>query len=445
LRKQVADWAVQKTSLTHIFGGIMYFTKGFLFVVIMAVCVSGQELSQFEQKKNISVQIYEGHIDSALAALDTLIAADSTDASLFFLKGTAFLQLGDNNSALSAYRHTVDLDSTHVNALAAAARLYDQAGYSDHAVYLFERAVKLDSMRFDIANQLGQLYYKSKQYKNSYERYKLLAAKNSENASYLIMLGKCEAKLNNPVGALGFLKKAHTLDSTNVSCLYNISRLYYRIKEPDSALVFVDRGLRLNGKHVLLHLLKGNIMYDKKEWETAVTEFQAYEALSVEDNTVVMKKMGFAYFRLENYIGALGQFGRAIRIEPNDPVSHFYVGLCLKQIDRLGPAAMMIKKAAKLSIPESLPTYYAELGDCYHKIEKYGDAIAAYRRALLYDPGENNHIYALANVYYDYYEDRTVALRCYEKVVEKNSNFEIVAFAKAKVKELKEEGHLRQQ
>jgi tetratricopeptide (TPR) repeat protein len=413
----------------------------FFIILLIATSLSAQNQARANFIKDISSQIYEGQTDTALAALDSLIESDPTDASLFYLKGRAYSQIGDNTKALIAYHHTVALDSTHVNALVAAAKLHDQAGYYDRSVIYFNKALEMDSTRYDVANQLGQLYFNHLNYKKSLDVFTSLSEKNPQNASYMMMTGKCQDKLHNPMGALPWFKRAHHVDSTNVSCLYHLGMLYYKVDEPDSSLMFIDKGLQHNPKHPYLHLLRGNIRYDKKEYEGAIVEYKEYEANTAEVNPVVMKKQGFAYFRMKNYEKAMQEFSRALFENKEDAVSYFYVGLCLKQLGVTDIAIKLIENAIELSIPETLHSYYAELADCYHQLENYEQAIFAFRRALFYKSDEENYIYGLANVYYDYYADRHVPLRYYEMVVENNDNPEIVQFARARVKELKEEIH----
>ncbi len=84
---------------------------------------------------------------------------------------------------------------------------------------------------------------------------------------------------------------------------------------------------------------------------------------------------------------AMDHFRHALAIRPeeeNPGRIHFYIGACLKEMERFDEAVKELKKAVKAD-QDDLANFNL-LGFCYFKIKRHEDAVACFRRAVEIDP-----------------------------------------------------------
>jgi Ca-activated chloride channel homolog len=85
---------------------------------------------------------------------------------------------------------------------------------------------------------------------------------------------------------------------------------------------------------------------------------------------------------------ALAEYDKAQKALPADPGVHFDRGAALSALGRHDEAAQEFLRATEAKTPLLKGSAFYNLGNSYFKTEKYADAVAAYRRALLLDPGD---------------------------------------------------------
>jgi Ca-activated chloride channel homolog len=85
---------------------------------------------------------------------------------------------------------------------------------------------------------------------------------------------------------------------------------------------------------------------------------------------------------------ALGHYDQAVRSLAVDPGVHFDRGAALFALSRFKESVEEFLRATEGKTPALKEAAFYNLGNGLFKLEKYGDAVAAYRRALALDPGD---------------------------------------------------------
>jgi Ca-activated chloride channel family protein len=85
---------------------------------------------------------------------------------------------------------------------------------------------------------------------------------------------------------------------------------------------------------------------------------------------------------------ALGQYDKAVKGLPGEPGVHFDRGAALFALSRFDEAAQEFLGATTAKTPALKESAFYNMGNALFKMDKYGDAIAAYRRALVLDPSD---------------------------------------------------------
>jgi tetratricopeptide (TPR) repeat protein len=83
---------------------------------------------------------------------------------------------------------------------------------------------------------------------------------------------------------------------------------------------------------------------------------------------------------------ALGHYDEAVKKLPADPGVHFDRGAALFALSRYDEAVPEFLRATEAKTSALKAAAFYNLGNAFFKTEKYGDAIAAYRRSLVFDP-----------------------------------------------------------
>jgi Ca-activated chloride channel family protein len=85
---------------------------------------------------------------------------------------------------------------------------------------------------------------------------------------------------------------------------------------------------------------------------------------------------------------ALGQYDKAVKALAGEPGVHFDRGAALFALGRFDESVQEFLRATEAKTPALRAPAFYNLGNGLFKLEKYGDAVAAYRRALAIDPGD---------------------------------------------------------
>jgi tetratricopeptide (TPR) repeat protein len=85
---------------------------------------------------------------------------------------------------------------------------------------------------------------------------------------------------------------------------------------------------------------------------------------------------------------ALTHYDQAVKTLAAEPGAHFDRGEALFALSRFEEAANEFLRATEARTPSLKEAAFYNLGNGYFKLEKYGEAVAAYRRALAIDPGD---------------------------------------------------------
>jgi adenylate cyclase len=89
---------------------------------------------------------------------------------------------------------------------------------------------------------------------------------------------------------------------------------------------------------------------------------------------------------------------KAIAKDPNGADAHAWLGNCLKFAERPQEAIPIYRKAMRLN-PFAPVWYYMNLGESYHMLGRYEDAIAQYRKSLALSPNSTPTYRSLCVVY----------------------------------------------
>jgi Flp pilus assembly protein TadD/GGDEF domain-containing protein len=195
--------------------------------------------------------------------------------------------------------------------------------------------------------------------------------------------------------------------------------------------------------------ISGDRLFDSGDIAAAAREFRA--ALSLDpENVNVRNSLGVCYGRLERFDEAMAVFREALVLDPKEPMTFYNAGLVslmrkdrqralryFLQADAVGEdffeAALQI---GRLHLEEGDPekgrpfleraadirpapgVVHRHLGDCYTRLERYKEALRAYKKALKHNPSDAAALSAVGYLFDVLGEDLDIAVLICQNSVE---------------------------
>ncbi|MBD3180548.1 MAG: tetratricopeptide repeat protein, partial [Candidatus Latescibacteria bacterium] len=116
-----------------------------------------------------------------------------------------------------------------------------------------------------------------------------------------------------------------------------------------------------------------------------------YRIAAEKDSTrsEVFYRLGELNLRKEEYFDAVSNFGKALRLQKDNPEYRFALANAYIEAEWFADAAEQLRILTERF--ESNPLYWTKLGYALNHSGEYGDAVRAYRRALLFDPESSEY------------------------------------------------------
>lgn len=307
------------------------------------------------------------------------------------------------------------------------------------AITIYEDIVAKDTDNLLIQYQLGKLYLVTKKANEALEKFYFLIKKDSLNANYSYQLAKGYAlKRKNNLKINSYLD-CYRKDSTHFNAIFRLAMDFTRLKDSDSASIFIERGLRLNPDHISLNRLKINQFYRKKQYKKALPLLLKIDSLQPNvDYTHSL--LGKVYYNLEDYENARKHFVKARNIDMNNFKNYTYLGHIAAKQDRYPLAITNYRMATYIGKKRRDEEYYS-MGLLYYKEKKPKKALAMYKKAYAENSRNLEVLFQLAKLSDDYYKDNKIAYKYYKEYVNKFYHKDSVKlnFAENRVKEIKKE------
>lgn len=329
---------------------------------------------------------------------------DVQDAKVLAQLGYVNLMAGKLPAAENNYLKLFKLNPKSLPALFSLATIQVKRGNEAKAKSYYKEIIALDSTNFNA--------------------YKELANLSKEDTS--------GEKLN-------YLIKANQLNPTEANVVFDLCQIYFKMNQHGKANDLLEPALKADSANIQLLKMKMPIDMTAKKYTAAIETGQ--QLLSYGDSSAfVMNNLAKSYFLILKYKDALTYFLK-VNETASDNESLFYnIAMCYRSLRDYKNANLYVSKAIEVGISPKTASYYGVLGDTFENLDKYQEAITAYKRGLLF---ENNGslYYNIALVYETKLNDKKNAIVNYNLYLNNfklmNKNPKLAAFIKNKVEELK--------
>ncbi len=408
-----------------------------LLLLALLVAPTAFAQTQADPLATARALIADGEAQSAI----DLLASDTTQDAAY-LRGLAFADQARFPDASQAFAQA-DTSSRRVQM--AWAKSLEAGGKTDDARALLARAYAQDTTHTSTALAYARHLSGTRRWNDAEPVYTALVQADSTNAYLRARLAFVHFQQDRTDDAIVGYEIALQLDPFDRSSLLALTRIYIDTDAPISAKRVWDR---LIGRHFDdsdVWRRGGDIEMKLEDYPRAVQHIQTAVALG---DTVgpTLRMLGAAHYLNRDYPNADTVLTRAVRIQSDDWLTTYYLGLTRLALEEYETARGWLTRTTELLDQATLAEVHGYLGQIDQAQERYPSGIAHYNLARDLDPQRAAFRYRLATLYDAYYADRARVRQAYESFLTAADSSALpdeYVHAQERLRQMREESHMR--
>ncbi len=323
----------------------------------------------------VHLELKQGHLVEAQAAIEQLAQGFSQDPQLDYLKGILAILNNDYEGAKQSLQKSAGESP--------APDMLEKTNHLLEAFREFEFAQAAEPLY--LGELLSRAFNQNKDYEWAVFKLKEVLRTRSDLRDAWILLGFAYLNLGEPYFALTSFEKAYQLDSEWPATQYFLGTTYQELGDTEKAILYLNYALgnqfepQLAVKQKLADLYLG-----AKNYPEAARLYKEILEMNPTDIQGFVRPIWLQLDILNQPEEALKLAQLAWNAFPNDPMAHNLLGWAQTGTGDYAEAEKNLKKALELN--PNLAAAYLNLGRLYEKQEKPADAQAAYQKAYELDP-----------------------------------------------------------
>ncbi len=428
----------------------------FLFTALLSLLLATLLFSSplRAQSQAVYEAMMTGRYEKALQETARLLATDSSNVSLWLIRGQAHLALLQYDRAEKAFRQALRQAPDTLPLLLALGHTTYLQGHDAEAIRWYEKALQQAPSNTAALLGLARACYRHKQYRKAIRRYRILVKKDPWNYAYNKELGQAYLAVDSLKKAQWYFHDAVNINNGDLPLATQLARLYIKTKDYKLAADIALLGLRSDTTWTPLLETLGFARYRSKDYKKAAAAFE--RCLSLGDSSLfVLKHLGYIYLSFERFEDAKEMLSKAWQINNTLPEVAYYLGLTYENMERYDTAARWLEKALVLYHPPAqlMAAIYRELANNYYLSGKWVKAFDSYREALALDPKNEDVLFRMAEICDYHTNEKQKAIYYYQRVTdmskinpatwntEKTTTIPLAVTAYNRIRTLREEMH----
>jgi len=390
-----------------------------LILTVLSILLLQSSLSYAQSDSTATIDtakvlLVEGKYNKSIDVLKIILSKDSANAEAYFYLSLCFQNLSNYQKAAEALTKALVYEPGNINMMVSLGNDLFASGRFSDAENILLHALKLDSANSMTLISLGKVLMRKHNWEKALKIYNKLIKNDPNNSFFYEQAAKCNSILKNIDNAIIDYQIAHRLNPQNENTIIQLSNLYYSKKQFISAKRIVDDGLAVYPYSTEIWTMKGKIFLSLKKYSDAVVSYS--NSIKYGDSSLTnFRDIGICYYCTGKYDSAIGFLKTAIKINPKDPASFYYLGTSDKGLNNNDTAVTYLSKAADLLKNDFLTEIYTQLASSYYSLKNYKKALNYYKDALRENPKKTEINFYIAAVYERLYRDKTVAMNYYKK------------------------------
>jgi tetratricopeptide (TPR) repeat protein len=234
-------------------------------------------------------------------------------------------------------------------------------------------------------------------------------------------------RAKDPVERMGCYQAALAVRPQSSTAHYSLGNVLYDKKDLEGAISHFRKAIQIDPNYAFAHTNLGNALSAKKDLEGAISHFR--KAIQIDPNFAFAhyahNNLGNALKDKKDLEGAVSHFRKAIQIDPNYAVAHNNLGVVLRDKKDLKGAISHFRKA--IQIDPNFAAAHNNLGVALDAKKDLEGAISHFRKAIQIDPNLAEPYYNLGSALYDK-KDLEGAISHTRKAIQINPNYALAHY-----------------
>ncbi|MFH0755735.1 MAG: tetratricopeptide repeat protein [Bacteroidota bacterium] len=261
--------------------------------------------------KFVHIYIEQGKPKKALALLDEIPSWEKNNPELYFLRGTAFCQLGRLKEAEAKFDRALEISADETfEALLNISIAFENVRHYELSIKYLIQAYKQQPDNLSVLYDLGYFYDRLHRFDESIKYYHL----------YL------------------------DLDSFSDNVWYNLGIVYHKLEQFENAVKAYDFSIAINPDYASAYFNKASVWVSAGKFEKAIEAYEDYLEIEPE-STQAYCYIGDCYEQIDRLEDALAAFQKVIEMDNTDPEGWFGAGMIYSRKNMHQEAIAYILKA----------------------------------------------------------------------------------------------------
>ncbi|MEW6470343.1 MAG: tetratricopeptide repeat protein [Bacteroidota bacterium] len=214
-----------------------------------------------------------------------------------------------------------------------------------------------------------------------------------DNVEYILTLSDFYFAANRTRNTRDLLLRAISKDQKNSEALLKLGELYYLVKNYDSAIVYLNKCIKVNEDNPSAYFQKGMTLKERGvpgDTAQAVNNFQRAVELNPQHYDALLQ-LGEIYASIKDPL-AIEYYNSALKIRPNSTEVYYHVGMFYQNTGQLDQAIEVYNEILKREPNHAFAIYNLGYIEMVFK-ENYKAARPYFDRAYQADPEYANAVY----------------------------------------------------
>lgn len=371
---------------------------------------------------------------------NNLGAQENAQLDSLMLMGKNLEESQDFVGALAIYQQCTTTDTTSMEAKFRLGKIAYKLGDFKAAKMSLEGAM-LDSNDMNRAYRiLAPLYDQEQNVPKAIKYYSALSQMNPQNAFYQRCLGRLYNESSLYQEAFNHYAEAHSINNRDMLAAAGLAQILIKNRQYVMADSIMEHCLAYDSLNVAINLQYASSKYRQKAYHTTCSILNRMQH-RIDFNQYYGKMYGFSLLQIDSIEKSIFFLERSLTRPGNPEKAHYYLGLAYEKSENPEFAEYHFKKAIEAGISTDINLYYKELAQMADEENDMKAEINYLKKSLEFND-DHLVLYKLARVSDEYYKDKRIALRYYEKYIKhpKATDY-YLEYIESRVKRLKEELH----
>lgn len=393
--------------------------------------------------------INTGYSQKLQFSLDTIVI-DSTNYTRYLNLSKKLLNRYQLTQACVIAEKLYAYDTLNTDGILQCADVYSDLNNAEKTIFYYTKAIEADSTNIYPYLKAGEFFQKNNRFVEAINAYApVVNSLDTMNYFALKQMGICILSLNNPMvfpEALKYLERAIEVNPFDLSLYFRIANTCNTLRQFDRSIEMCKKGLAIDSTNTTIRTAMAYAQYHKSEFKNAIENFEKVKAQG-DSTSVVVKNLGYAYYRDNQFEPARKHLTRAAKMLYDEGVNeydvYFFLGDACVQLNDPKAAHSFLQKADSLRYPPSevQSKIYKSFASVYNSERDWANGAKYFEMAYKTDP-EDKGLLLFWAYQCDYLKDKKKAYELYTQFLNSEESKEYpkdLAIVKQRVSKLKED------